>query len=170
MLEAYAEGLNAWMTRHPSYFGDRVGRIDGCTLDVGFVLTAPLFYGLDWLLTGLLDDKLLTPPERQDAERDSNGCAVASRRSADGATRLYSNSNQPWSGPAAWYEVRVESGEGWRFEGATLAGSPFPVVGSSPDHGWTARTIRVYRLKIDPHHPDRYRYGGAWRSFRKKRV
>ena len=56
----------------------------------------------------------------------SNAWAIAPAKSGDGVTRLVSNSHQPWRGGVAWYELVVQSEEGWHFTGATFPGSPLP--------------------------------------------
>ena len=59
----------------------------------------------------------------------SNAWAIAPAKSGDGVTRLVSNSHQPWRGGVAWYELVVQSNEGWHFAGANFPGSPFPFLG-----------------------------------------
>ena len=66
----------------------------------------------------------------------SNAFAVGPQKSG-GPTILVSNAHQPWRGPVAWYEMVVESGEGWHFAGANFPGSPFPFLGHNENLGWT---------------------------------
>lgn len=84
----------------------------------------------------------------------SNAWAVAPARSGDGVTRLISNSHQPLRGGVAWYELSVESEEGWHFTGANFPGSPFPFLGHNRHLGWTNTVNRpdmvdVYQLEMD---------------------
>jgi len=72
----------------------------------------------------------------------SNAVAVASSRSADGATRLLVNFHQPYTGPVSWYEAVLDSGEGWPVAGGVFPGSPFPLHGHNQHLGW-ANTVKV---------------------------
>jgi acyl-homoserine-lactone acylase len=104
----------------------------------------------------------------------SNAFAIAPEKSGDGVTRLVSNSHQPWRGGVAWYELVVESGEGWHFAGANFPGSPFPFLGHNRDLGWTNTVNRpdmvdVYKLELDES-GTRYRLDGEWRDLESKTV
>lgn len=104
----------------------------------------------------------------------SNAWAIAPGKSGDGVTRLVSNSHQPWRGGVAWYELVVESGEGWHYAGANFPGSPFPFLGHNEDLGWTNTVNRpdmtdVYRLEMDES-GTRYRIDGKWRDLESKTV
>jgi hypothetical protein len=87
----------------------------------------------------------------------------APSRSADGATRLLVNSHQPYTGPVAWYEAVVESGQGWHVAGGFFPGAPFMLHGHNATLGW-ANTVSkpdlvdIYRLTINP----RTRTSTAW--------
>src|SRR3546814_16048299 len=81
----------------------------------------------------------------------SNAFAIAPKRSDDGVTRLVSNSHQPWRGGVAWYELTVESGDGWHFTGANLPGSPFPFLGHTEDLGWTNTVNRPNKAGVYRH-------------------
>ena len=104
----------------------------------------------------------------------SNAFAVAPKRSADGFTRLVSNSHQPWTGGEAWYELVVHSGQGWDFAGATFPGAPYPLLGHNRDLGWTNTVDRpdvvdVYKLALNAA-GDAYRFDGRWQPLAKKRI
>lgn len=114
------------------------------------------------------------PIARESAFNGSNAFAVAPRRSGDGATRLVSNTHQPWRGAAAWYELVIESDAGWHFAGATFPGSPYPFLGHNETLGWTNTINRpdladVYRLVMNAD-GSRYRLDGRWLPLRRKRV
>lgn len=84
----------------------------------------------------------------------SNGFAVAPARSGDGVTRLLSNSHQPYRGGVAWYELEINSDEGWHFAGASFPGSPWPFLGHNETLGWTNTVNRpdlidVWRLQLE---------------------
>src|SRR3546814_13642203 len=90
----------------------------------------------------------LTPVGTDPADNGSNGMAVAPARSTDGATRLVSNSHQPWTGGVAWYELVVHSEEGWDFAGANFPGSPYPFLGHNKYLGWTNTVNRPGRTGV----------------------
>lgn len=104
----------------------------------------------------------------------SNAFAISPEKSGDGVTRLVSNSHQPWRGGVAWYELVVESDEGWHFAGANFPGSPYPFLGHNEHLGWTntvnrADLIDVYELELDDS-GTRYRLDGEWRDLESASV
>ncbi|BBI20182.1 penicillin amidase [Qipengyuania flava] len=97
----------------------------------------------------------------------SNAFAVTPEKSG-GPTILVSNSHQPWRGGVAWYELVVESEEGWHYAGANFPGSPFPFLGHNEHLGWTNTVntpdmVDVYRLEMSEDE-SQYRIGGEWRD------
>ena len=195
LLDGYASGLNAYAARHPDEVRlAKLFPVNGQDIATGFVLRTPFFFGLDQVLGALSGDTPLpketagaTPdapdpkaiPAGQEAVGEgnmngSNAFVVAPKRSADGFTRVVSNSHQPWSGPVAWYELVVHSGTGWNFAGATFPGVPYPVLGHNEHLGWTNTVNRpdlvdVYKLALteDGSH---YRYDGKTLPLEAKRV
>ncbi|MEZ5892213.1 MAG: penicillin acylase family protein [Parvularculaceae bacterium] len=135
VAEGYAAGVNF-------YCAEKSGRCDAIALPVsgrdviaGFASRTPFFYGLDDNLTALFagDVDVVEKATRareaylrvpKEFEIGSNAMAVSPVRSADGHTRLMVNSHQPYTGPVAWYEARVKSGEGWDMIGGIFPGSP----------------------------------------------
>lgn len=116
----------------------------------------------------------LVLPTGEDAEHlGSNAFAVAPQKGG-GTTTLISNSHQPLRGGVAWYELVVESGEGWHFAGANFPGSPFPFLGHNEHLGWTNTVntpdmIDVYQLELDES-GTRYKLDGQWRDLKSKWV
>jgi acyl-homoserine-lactone acylase len=189
LLDGYAAGLNLYAARHPDEVRlRRLFPVDGKDVATGFVLRSPFFFGLDAVLGALAGDAPLpkesagtvpdapnlTPVGPDGDQNGSNAFVVAPRRSTDGATRLVSNSHQPWRGGVAWYELVVHSRTGWHFAGATFPGAPYPLLGHNRTLGWTNTVNRpdmvdVYRLATDEGRT-RYRYDGAWRPMEATRV
>ncbi len=189
LLDGYASGLNAYARRHPGEVTlAKLFPVDGRDVATGFVVRSPFFYGLDQVIGALIGNKPL-PPETAGSVPDvpdpaalapegkmngSNAFVVAPKRSADGFTRLVSNSHQPWSGGEAWYELVVHSGQGWDFAGATFPGAPYPLLGHNRNLGWTNTVDRpdvvdVYKLVLNAAR-DAYRFDGRWRPLIKQRV
>ncbi|MEL6878221.1 MAG: penicillin acylase family protein, partial [Pseudomonadota bacterium] len=101
----------------------------------------------------------------------SNAFAVSPEKSG-GPTTLISNSHQPLRGGVAWYELTVQSEEGWHFTGANFPGSPFPFLGHNRHLGWTNTVNRpdmvdVYELVMDDS-GTRYELDGEWRDLESK--
>ncbi len=189
LLDGYAAGLNHYADKHSGELKlRRLFPVDGKDVATGFVLRSPFFFGLDAVLGALAGDKPLpnesagadpdapniTPVGPTAAENGSNAFLVAPSRSADGATRLVSNSHQPWRGAVAWYELVVHSKNGWDFAGATFPGVPYPLLGHNRTLGWTNTVNRpdlidIYKLTLNEG-GDQYRFDGAMRPLEATRV
>lgn len=189
LLDGYASGLNHYAEKHPAEVRlAKLFPVDGRDVATGFVLRSPFFFGLDGVLGALTGDTPLPPesagpvPDAPDitpvgpdgTENGSNAFVVAPKRSADGATRLVSNSHQPWRGGVAWYELVVHSRSGWNFAGATFPGAPYPLLGHNRTLGWTNTVNRpdlidIYKLVLNPA-GDAYRFDGRWRPLETTRV
>lgn len=105
-------------------------------------------------------------PWGEDGALAGSNAFVVAPKASGGPTILVSNSHQPWRGGVAWYELVVESGEGWHFAGANFPGSPYPFLGHNRHLGWTNTVNRpdmvdVYKLVLDES-GTKYRLGGRW--------
>jgi acyl-homoserine-lactone acylase len=172
IAKAYADGINAYAGRHPGeILHPDLFPVTERDVIGGFVLVSPLFYGLDNVITDLMDGNV--PEEEPLVEgRGSNAFAIAPSKMADGSTVLISNSHQPWEGPAAWWEARMASGEGWSMAGSTFPGVPFILMGYNEHLSWTNTVnvpdlVDVYRLRTDDT-GDRYSLDGEWRDIEKE--
>ena len=170
VMEAYADGVNLYAAQNPKTVKRGLLPLTGQDIAAGFVFKQPFFYGLDGELKRLTD-----PAEKGPPPKGSNGLALAPSRNADGATRLLVNSHQPYTGPVAWYEAVVESGEGWHVAGGFFPGAPFMLHGHNATLGW-ANTVSkpdlfdAYRLTINPDNKTQYRLDGGWRDFQQSKV
>lgn len=164
LLEAYADGLNAWAHAHPAAAWPELFPVEGRDIVAGFAHKLPLFFGLQRVI-----QELVAPaPASASPPPGSTALAIAPARSADGHTRLLINSHQPWEGPVAWYEAHLRSDEGWNAYGGLFPGSPVILHGFNPSLGWAHTVNRpdlvdVYALETAPGDPLVYRFGGAWR-------
>ncbi|MBI1403407.1 MAG: acylase [Porphyrobacter sp.] len=116
---------------------------------------------------------LVLPVGEDGDDLGSNAFAVAPQKGG-GTTTLISNSHQPLRGGVAWYELVVESGEGWHFAGANFPGSPYPFLGHNEHLGWTNTVntpdmIDVYQLELDDT-GTRYKLDGQWRDLESEWV
>jgi len=204
LLDAYASGLNQYAADHPqeSKLID-LFPVNGRDIAAGFALRQPFFFGLgnviaplveggelrreygpdipgfprsqELRLKGASDTKTANySPLGKNAElAGSNAFAIAPAKSG-GPTILVSNTHQPLTGPVAWYELVVESGDGWHFAGATFPGSPLPFLGHNKDLGWTNTVNRpdlidIYQLELDEG-ATRYQLDGEWRNLEHRTV
>ena len=186
ILEGYAAGLNYFCATQKGACSKDIAPLTSHDIVAGFVSRQPFFYGFDEAISELF----ASPDEERQSKRDdlakarqaffrtenggefgSNAMAVAPARSADGHTRLMVNSHQPFTGPVAWYEARVKSEEGWDAIGALFPGSPFILVGTTPQLAWAFTVNKpdltdVFELEVDNQKkPMRYRLDGQWREF-----
>jgi acyl-homoserine-lactone acylase len=203
LFEAYAAGLSKYAADHPEEVKlTHLFPITGTDVAAGFALRQPFFFGLNNVIQPLVAgeplrrefgpdipgfprsastergkdvaDRLAFSPFGPDAALSgSNAFAITPERSG-GPTMLISNSHQPWRGPVAWYELVVESGEGWHFAGANLPGTPYPVLGHNEHLGWTYTVNRpdladIYKLELDEN-GTRYRLDGEWHELESRTV
>ena len=203
LFEAYASGLNDYAAANPDELKlANLFPVEGTDVAAGFALRQPFFFGLNSVIEPLVKGEALRPefgpdipgfprgstqqPAEESADtlayspfgadgahNGSNAFAVAPGRSG-GPTTLISNSHQPWRGGVAWYELVVESEEGWHYAGANFPGSPFPFLGHNRDLGWTNTVntpdmVDVYQLELDET-GTRYRFADEWRELESRTV
>lgn len=179
LVDAYADGVNHYAALHPGEVLPGVVPVSGKDVVAGYVAKMPLFYGLQSQIQDLFEEEpqrelALAPTEsafhltsEPQPPIGSNAVAVAPGRSADGATRLLVNSHQPYTGPVSWYEVRLQSEEGWDVAGGVFPGSPIMIHGTNRNLGWASTVNQpdladIFVLDIDPKDPNRYRLDGEW--------
>jgi len=177
--EAYADGINYFAAQNPNVIAPALLPVTGKDIVAGYTFKTPLFYGFDQAVAAVVEGKYgtgldktayLQVTDKPQPDLGSQGIAVAPSRSTDGYTRLLVNSHQPLTGPVAWYEARVKSGEGWDMAGSTFPGSPLIIHGHGPTLGW-ANTVNkpdlidVYELTINPENENQYKLDGEWQNF-----
>lgn len=184
IAEAYAAGLNLYAAQNPEATWAGLAPFRGQDVIAGFMFKTPFFYGLDKVLQelfaeGRAQEIALAPTggrsafiagPKTAAELGSNAIAVSAARSTDNTTRLLINSHQPMTGPVAWYEAHLNSGEGLNITGGLFPGTPLILHGFNDNLGW-ANTVNhidlsdVYVLTRNPENPLQYRLDGTWVDF-----
>ncbi len=180
-LEAFADGLNYYASVHPEEVTLDILPVTVQDLVAGYMVQHLLFYGFDSTL------EELNQPSRQrqvnkspGVSRDglpvgSNAFAVAPSYSEDGATRIAINSHQPTTGPVAWYEAHIKSGEGLDIMGGLFPASPTIGVGFNRYVAWAATVnkpdlVDVFLLDMDPNDSMRYRVDGQWLTLKSRKI
>jgi acyl-homoserine-lactone acylase len=174
ILEAYAQGVNAYAQHHPEeVLGKRLFPVYPEDLVKGYMLGLALLTGVDGSLNQILNGKL--PSEAASASRGSNAIAVSRRKTTDGKTYLAINSHQPLEGMYSWYEAHLCSEEGWNILGSTFPGGVTIFHGATENLGW-AHTVNhpdladIYRLEMHPGRKHTYRYDGQWLVLEKRKA
>jgi penicillin amidase/acyl-homoserine-lactone acylase len=181
IARAYAAALNLYAVNNSDKVYTNILPITEQDILAGFAWATPFFYRLDGYLTDLFtaEDRPDVSPWGQTSSlndeaysvRGSNAFAVAPSRSTDGHTRLVGNSHQPMTGPYAWYEAHLVSGEGMNTLGGTFPGVPIMAQGVTPNLAWTHTVNRpdlidIYALDVDDvDKPTQYMLDGAWVAF-----
>ena len=181
-VEAFAEGFNAFIRDNPSEAKHpELLPITGKDIIAGHMLRHLLFYGFDGPVLELFGEerpntvsKAPYNPKPKDPI-GSNATAIAPSRTEDGSTYLIINSHQPLTGPVAWYEAHLQSGEGLDVMGGLFPGAPTIGVGFTKDHGWGATVnkpdlVDIYVLEMNPDDPNQYRLDGEWQNLEVSKV
>lgn len=196
LYDAFAAGLNFYLATHPAVHPRRLARFEpwhalASELGAGPVDSAAMLDTLRrWRGTepGGLEPGGLepggpapgrtpggTPVSPGDGEPGpddvgSNMWAIAPAKSTSGHALLFINPHVGFFGGGQRYELHLESGEGWRFSGFAILGTPIPRTGHNGVLGWShtnnyadARDLYVEHFD-DPSRPLSYRYGSGRRE------
>ena len=106
---------------------------------------------------------LATPPLA------SNGYALGRQRTASGGGMVLANPHFPWAGELRLWELHLQVPGLTNLYGATLLGVPTVLIGFNEHIAWTHTfsmipRFTLYRLRLDPEDPTRYRYGDTLRD------
>jgi len=166
VLEAYADGANAYAAAHPKEVLHRkLFPISGRDIIPSYVLGLALMSSVQDPLGEILEGGYKQKAEAP--ERGSNAAAVSPQKTTTGETFLLVNSHQPMEGIFSWYEAHLCSEEGWNMLGATFPGGVTLFHGTNEHLGW-AHTVNhpdltdVYRLEMHPEKKLTYRFDGQW--------
>ncbi|HEV8132992.1 MAG TPA: penicillin acylase family protein, partial [Acidobacteriota bacterium] len=172
-LEAFARGVNDYMTRHkseiPSWWGDR-------KVDAYLQVAHSRQFMWGWPLGQALGDLRaagLTPDFNVDM-RSSNEWAVAPARTSVKAPILVIDPHLSWWGAQRFWEFRIHAGK-FHGSGFTIPGSMYVGLGHNDFVAWAMTTggpdtADVYELTLNPNHSMQYKYDDDWRELKARSI
>jgi acyl-homoserine-lactone acylase len=169
MCEAYAAAINEYAARFPQEVLKKdVFPVTGQDLVVGYVFTTTLFTGLPFVVQRILGNDQNNYEEGFFME-GSNAMAFNRGKTVDGKVYLAVNSHQPLEGLFSWYEVHIETQEGWNMLGGVFPGGNLIFHGTKPMHGWAATInwpdlVDMYELRLNPQNKNQYWFDGKWEN------
>ena len=180
VIEGYVNGINAYAKSHPEeVLVDNTFPMTVMDYLTGYNLVIHLFSDTGNILGELLGNKNITVQERDELMEQktigSNAFAFSRKMMTNNKTVLNVNTHQPLEGAFSWYEAHVISEEGWNMLGGLFPGSPFPMIGTNENLGWTHTynypdLIDLYELKVNPKNRNQYMLDGNWIDFEKKKI
>ncbi len=169
ILSAYVAALNQYAAKHPKEVRHRkLFPITEREVIKSYLLATTFISNVQDDLIRIFQNKMdAVQLRQQDLPEGSNGLAIAPSKTKEGKTYMLSNSHQPLRSYLSWYEVHVQSEEGWNFLGATFCGGITPFVGTNEHLGWTHcvnfnNYSDVYKLEINPKNKHEYKMDGKW--------
>jgi len=101
----------------------------------------------------------------------SNSWVLSPSKTASGGAILCNDPHLELLLPSVWYESHLR-GDDIDVTGVAFPGTPFIVLGHTPDVAWGATTTMsdtqdLYKLVTDPGRPGKYYYDGRWVPFEK---
>lgn len=175
ILAAYTAAVNRYAALHPKEVLHRkLFPITEKEVVKSYVLATTFISNVQQDLSLIFGNKMEhVALRKQDLPAGSNGFAFAPSKTKDGKTYMVSNSHQPLRSYLSWYEVHVQSEEGWNFLGATFAGGVTPFVGTNEHLGWTHcvnynNYSDMYKLEMNPKNKCQYKLDGEWVDLKKR--
>jgi acyl-homoserine-lactone acylase len=173
IIKAYAQGANDYAAKHPKeVLLKKLFPLNERDVVAGYLIGNILMTGAAFEVGKVFGDHF-KPHETQPT--GSNGFAISRAITEEDKTIFCSNSHQPLEGVLSWYEVHMNSEEGWNMLGATFTLGMTPFVGTNENLGWT-HTVNhpdltdVYQLKMHPTKKLYYEIDGKWEKLEKKKL
>ena len=175
IIEAYTAGVNQYAAIHPKEIRRRkLFPITTHDIIETYLLNLSLISMVQNDIIRMFENKLGIYT-RYSLPAGSNGFAIAPHKTVEDKTYMIANSHQPLEGFAAWYEVQINSDEGWQFHGATFAAGIVPFIGTNSHLGWT-HTVNyddlddVYALEMHPEKKNFYKYDDEWLELEERKL
>lgn len=173
VLTGFTQGLNDYAAAHPDDIVLKgIFPIENQEILMGYILGNTIMSNAVFDI-GKVMDRHIHEYENPATPTGSNAFAFRRSKTHENRTFFVSNSHQPLEGPLAWYEIHVNSEEGWNMLGATFSMGMTPFVGVNPNLAWTHTTNQpdvhdVYKLVMHPNKKNHYRFDGQWLPLEKK--
>jgi acyl-homoserine lactone acylase PvdQ len=165
-VEAFAEGINYYMTNHPEAVPEWATPVtpqEVVSWGKMIMLSRPLGRLYQDIQRGF---RTKIDIGFQPEIFESNEWVVAPEKTVEGYAMLQIDPHLQWYGSNAWYEVHLESNE-YHVAGSTLWGVPGVMLGHNDRIAWafTANspdTADAYLEKLNPLNKHQYKYDGEW--------
>lgn len=165
LLEAFADGLNAYRADHPeeTRFSLEATPIQVLALSKYFVHSPSLR-----ILEVDASTTLRLRPAPESPTGQSSTFVIGGSRTASGHPILMIDPHWPAEGTHSWYEFHLTAGR-LDIGGFAMPGMPFALLGYTPGATWGgtaggADSGDVFELEIHPNNPDHYLFDGEWRA------
>ncbi|MGH1338519.1 MAG: penicillin acylase family protein [Aureispira sp.] len=176
IIRAYAQGINDYAAAHPKeVLLKNFFPLQEKDVVTGYLLGNIIMTGAAFDVGKIFDDKIHKFEKISTQPTGSNGFSISRKRMKEDQTVLVSNSHQPLEGVLAWYEVHVNSEEGYNMLGGTFTLGMTPFIGTNENLGWT-HTVNhpdmsdVYKLKMHPKKKWTYWFDGKWETLTVKKM
>jgi acyl-homoserine-lactone acylase len=174
LSEAYVQALNNYALKHPEeVLAKKLFPITAKEYIASSVLALTVFNGVENVLRNIFNNT--QPAAEEITDKGSNSLAVHPGKTNNGEAFLLVNAHQPNTGPQAFYEAHICSGEGLNVLGGLLAGGPCILHGVNEHLGW-AHTVNycdrvdVFQLEMNPENKNQYKFDGQWLTLEKKKI
>lgn len=174
ILQAYADGLNAYAKAHPEEVKlKNIFPVSPKTIITAYVVMLTSMVGvpraLEYIVKGKPDEYIFN------ASAGSNAIAMNSRITEDSSAYLLINPHVPLEGPASWYEAHLNSDEGLNIYGALVPGMVVPAMGCNEHMGWAITFnwpdyVDIFEMEINPNNKNQYRFDGEWYDFEVRSI
>jgi acyl-homoserine-lactone acylase len=173
LLDGYIQGINSYAVHHKKEVLHRkLFPVTDEDMLTAFVLSLSAMSGADKIVGDIVADKKFNNPYQGIG---SNGIAISKSKTTTDESFLAVNSHQPFEGPASWYEVHLNSEEGWNMLGSLFPASPTIFHGVNENLGW-AHTVNhpdkmdVYQLRMHPNKKEHYYFDGEVLELEKRKA
>lgn len=174
LIDGYVAGLNEYARKHPAEILHRkIFPVTTKEYVAASVFALTIFNGADQALFRIFNNSEWELPELN--KKGSNSIAVSPSKTTTGEAFLLINAHQPNTGPQAFYEAHLCSGEGLNITGGLLAGGPCILHGVNAYLGW-AHTVNYcdrmdeFQLQMNPANHNQYWFDGQWVDLEVKTI